>query len=66
MQIGELIQVIDFKGRKLLRKVVEICGKTVYLCSEEEYALAAKLGREPTCVGFDQQFVVPSHGETDS
>jgi hypothetical protein len=56
---GCLVEVTDFEGRKLLRKAVEICGNTVYICTEDEFDAALKSGKEPLCVGFQLEFVRP-------
>lgn len=64
MKTGDLVEEIDFEGRKLLRKAVEISGDTVYICTPEEYDLARKLGQEPLCVGFNKEFVRPCHGSS--
>jgi hypothetical protein len=65
MKTGELIEVVDFQGNRLVRKVVEISGETVYICTAEEFYLAEKLGQEPVCVGFNREFVKPCHGNAD-
>jgi hypothetical protein len=64
MKTGDLITVIDFEGRKLLRKAVEISVEVVYVCTEEEYDSALQIGKEPICVGFGKEFVVPCHGSS--
>lgn len=62
LKIGQLVEVTDFEGRKLVRKAVEISGRTVYICTTEEFEMAVQKGREPICVGFDSEFVRPCHG----
>jgi hypothetical protein len=58
--------VSDFRERMLLRKAVEISVDTVYVCTQEEWDSAQKLGREPLCVGFNKAWVKPCHGNNDS
>lgn len=62
LKAGQLVEVTDFEGRKLVRKAVEISGRTVYICTQEEFERAAQRGLEPICVGFDLEFVRPCHG----
>jgi hypothetical protein len=59
LKIGDLVEVTDFGGRNLVRKTVEICGNTVYICTPEEFEMAAQKGKAPICIGFDLKFVRP-------
>lgn len=59
MKKGEFVSVLDYRNERLTRKVVEICGDTVYVCSPEEFVKAQELGLEPTCVGFNKTYVAP-------
>ncbi len=59
LKIGSLISAIDFRGNRLVRKVVEISGETVYICTVEEFDLASKLRKQPLCVGFNREFIEP-------
>ena len=62
LKAGQLVEVTDFEGRKLVRKAVEILGETVYICSQEEFKLSLTQNKEPICVGFNIEFVRPCHG----
>jgi hypothetical protein len=64
LKTGDLVEIVDFDGRKLVRKAVEIAGDTVYICTLKEYELAAESGREPICVGFKREWVQPCHGSS--
>jgi len=64
LKIGDLVEVTDFEGRKLMRKAVEISEKVVYICTPEEFDAATKSGKEPLCVGFEREFVRPCHGNS--
>lgn len=55
---GDLVTIIDYEGRKLERKTVEISVDTVYVCTEEEFENAENQGLEPICVGFKSEFVI--------
>lgn len=63
MKTGDLVEAIDFRGRIIVRKVVEISDEIVYICSLEEYDLALRMGKEPISVGFNREFVQPCHGK---
>ena len=58
MKTGDLVKVRDFRDQVLERKIVEISGDTIYLCTTEELRMAAALGRPPIVVGFNKQYVV--------
>ncbi len=57
MQKGQLVVARDFRHEALTRKIVEISGDTVYLCTVEEFSKAQELGVEPVCVGFNKSYV---------
>ena len=52
MQRGELVEVLDFKGRSLKRIIWDRFGTSVIVCTEEEYEKWERTGLEPTVVGF--------------
>jgi hypothetical protein len=52
MKLGDSIQVIDFRGDKLTRRVVALENEKVFVCTEEELQQAKLENREPLCVGF--------------
>jgi hypothetical protein len=67
LKAGCLVEVLAFGGEVLERRVVEIIGDTVYICKAEEWKEAKTRGREPSCVGFNQKFVIRQlHSEKSS
>ena len=58
MQRGEKVQVTEYGGGKLVRRVVADLGRTVVVCNEKEYASATGEGREPEGIGFPREAVV--------
>ena len=52
MNIGDLVHVVDWEGKVLERRVVNIGGKLVFVCTDQEFDLAKKMGREPIAVGW--------------
>ncbi len=57
MQAGDLVDAELFGGNSEKRIIVEICGKTVYVATQEEIERANKEGREAECVGFNREFI---------
>jgi hypothetical protein len=57
-QIGDIIRVRANGGKVVKRRVVGFDDETVHICLEEEYALAKREGRPPTCVGFHLSDVI--------
>lgn len=58
MQPGDTITVIGDQGKELVRRLVEVRGQVVLICTEEEFRAASAEGREPVCVGFKTNKVV--------
>jgi len=58
MQPGQTVQVLDFKGEKLSRRIVELIGDVVLVCKDEEYEIAKRKRKLPWCVGFHKKFVL--------
>jgi hypothetical protein len=52
LKIGYLEKVVDFEGKVLNRRIVSICGNLVFVCTDQELALARKAGRDPITVGW--------------
>lgn len=52
MDRGSEVVVVAYRGVALPRRVWEVAGKGVLVCSEEEYRRALRLGEEPRAVGF--------------
>ncbi len=52
MKIGDLVEVLDWQGTTLTRRVVRTCEKLVFVCTEEEYESARAERREPIAVGW--------------
>jgi len=57
LKIGDLVFAELFGGKHEKRIVVAVCGKTVYLATEREISASSSRGREPECVGFNEQYV---------
>lgn len=49
---GCLVDVEEFGGGRLGHRVIADRGRTVVVCSEEEYTSASRDGRDPNGVGF--------------
>lgn len=58
MQRGERVTVVDYKGNKLTRRIVDVIGEVVLVCKPEEYQIAKQKRRLPWCVGFKKKFIV--------
>lgn len=58
MQIGDTVRLKAYGGEIIERRVVAVEGDTVAVCTDQEYAQAAKEGREPLSVGFKREYVV--------
>jgi hypothetical protein len=59
LKIGELVKAETISDGKVERRVVEIKGDTVYICTDGEWLSARKENREPICVGFNKRYVRP-------
>jgi hypothetical protein len=57
MEAGERVQVTEYGGRKLIRRVVADRGESIVVCSEEEYERANGKGRKPDGIGFPKQSI---------
>ena len=58
MQRGDTIRVVGDQGKELVRRLVEVRGQVVLICTEDEFQAAHTEGREPVCVGFKANKVV--------
>lgn len=58
MDRGSEVIVISYRGIPLQRRVWEVVGPGVLVCSEEEYKRAVRFGEEPQTVGFPKQDVL--------
>ena len=58
MKTGQLIEVIDWEGRKLERRIVAICGNLIFVCTDQEFKAARAENREPLAVGWPIDAVV--------
>ncbi len=59
MKRGDMVQITEYGGRKLVRRVVADRGQSVVVCNEEEYSSARAKGREPEGIGFPREAVQP-------
>ena len=57
MDTGQRVKVIEYGGRKLIRRVVADRGSTIVICNEQEFSAAIKENRPPQGVGFLREFV---------
>ena len=57
MKRGDIVEVIEFGGRKLRRRVAADRGEFIIVCNEAEYKKAVAEHREPIGVGFPAQCV---------
>ena len=66
MKTGEVVEVREYGGNKLVRRVVADRGATVVICNEAEYTTAPRQGREPQGIGFPRDSVckMPRHGNS--
>lgn len=55
---GALIKVRAFGGKEIVRRFLAKRNGTVLICSDEEYQLALRERRKPTCVGFPLSDVI--------
>ena len=57
MQRGDSVQVVEYGGGKVIRRVIADRGKTVEICNEVEYGAAVSEERRPRGVGVLRQFI---------
>ncbi len=57
MKIGDLVIAETISEGSVERRVVEIKGDTVYICTEKEWRSAREQHREPICVGFNKRYI---------
>jgi hypothetical protein len=57
MEIGQKVQVTEYGGGKLIRRVVADRGRSVVICNEDEYLSSQAEGREPDGIGFPREAV---------
>jgi hypothetical protein len=55
---GTVVQVKEFGGRELARRVVRDIGKTVVVCNEQEFQAAQREQREADGIGFPKKDVI--------
>lgn len=52
LQRGDWVRLLAYGDEVIERRLVEVRGRHVYVCTDEEYRAAAIDGREPVAVGF--------------
>jgi len=57
MEQGQTVQVTEYGGRQIVRRVVADLGLSVVVCNEEEYLLAKAERRVPDGIGFPRDSV---------
>lgn len=56
LKVGQIVRVEDCNGEFLERRIVAICGKLVFICTDQEFKRAKNEGREPLSVGWPVEF----------
>ena len=56
MKLADTVQVTEYGGRKLVRRVVANLGKSIVVCNEQELQRAAQ---QPDGIGFPRESVRP-------
>ena len=59
---GQLVTAVAYGGERLTRRVVSDLGRTVVICTEEEFHRAEQEKRTPDGVGFPRKDVRPRPG----
>jgi hypothetical protein len=59
MKRGDNVEVTEFWGRKLRRRLVAKNGDRIIVCNEDEYRKAKAERREPEGIGFPARAVRP-------
>jgi len=54
-----MVEVREYGGKKLIRRVIADKGSTVVICNEAEYLAAMQEKREPEGIGFPRKSVRP-------
>jgi hypothetical protein len=57
MDKGQQVEVKEYGGNLLIRRVVADRGQTIVVCTEEEFLAALKEKRNPDGVGFPRSSV---------
>jgi len=55
---GSLVEVLDWEGIVLKRRVVSVCGNLVFICTDQEFITAKNEGRDPVAVGWPKDAVL--------
>jgi len=59
MEKGQKVQVREYGGKLLIRRVVVDRGRSIVICNEAENSAAMKEKREPEGVGFPRDQIKP-------
>lgn len=57
MQAGERVQVTEYGGNQLVRRVISDRGRVVEVCNESEWEAAQRDRRRPEGIGFPKESV---------
>jgi hypothetical protein len=57
MDRGQTVEVTEYGGNKLIRRVITDRGDTVVICIEAEFLAAIREKREPEGIGFPRKSV---------
>lgn len=55
---GDVVELLAYGQRHLIRRVWRDSGRGVAICSEEAYQQALASGEEPRCVGWPREDVL--------
>ncbi len=64
-KIGETLKIRTFGGKVVDRTLVDEAHGRVYVCTEVEFAAAARENREPLSLGFPSVDVVQNADRSD-
>jgi hypothetical protein len=59
MDRGQMVQVTEYGGNKLIRRVIADKGEVIVICNEQEFRNALREKREPNGIGFPRKSVQP-------
>lgn len=60
MTAGELLTLVSDGDVIIQRTLVSVENDLVFVCKEDEFQAARRENREPTCIGFRQEYIIDS------
>jgi hypothetical protein len=58
MTVGKQVTLISYKDVVIRRRLVAVENGLLFVCTEKEFQLASREGREPTCIGFKPEYLL--------